>query len=126
MANSKYIAGLVGPTLIAVTLSEIVNPDIWRAVTAPVTYQAGLLAFVASLSIVRAHNRWMIGWPVVLTLVGWFGVLGGLGRMFATEAAQQSAGDASTALAMEVALLAVGLFLTFKAYAPDRDGAAGR
>jgi prepilin signal peptidase PulO-like enzyme (type II secretory pathway) len=116
MADSKYIAGLVGPTLIAVTLSEIVNPDIWRAVTAPDTYQAGLLAFVGGLAIVRAHNIWTLRWPVVLTLVGWFGVAGGLARMVATEAARQSAGDASTALGMEAALLGVGLFLTFKAY----------
>jgi prepilin signal peptidase PulO-like enzyme (type II secretory pathway) len=126
MADSKYIAGLVGPTLIAVTLSEIVNPDIWRAVTAPDTYQAGLLAFVGGLAIVRAHNIWTLRWPVVLTLVGWFGVAGGLARMFLTEAARQSAGDASIALGLEAALLGVGLFLTFKAYAPGGQGAADR
>jgi prepilin signal peptidase PulO-like enzyme (type II secretory pathway) len=125
MADSKYVASLVGPTLIAVTLSEIVNAEIWRAVTAPDTYQAGLLAFVGGLAVVRAHSVWTRRWPVVLTLVGWFAVAGGLARMFLTEAARQSAGDATTALGLEVALLGVGLFLTFKAFAPERGGAGG-
>jgi hypothetical protein len=42
--------------------------------TAPDTYQAGLLAFVGDLAVVRAHNVWTRRWPFLLTLVGWFGV----------------------------------------------------
>ena len=125
VANSKQIAGLVGPTLVAVTGSEMVNPQIWEAVTAPVTYQAGMLLFVAGLSIVRAHNRWLIGWPVVLTLVGWFGVIAGLLRMFVTEAAQRSAANGATALGFEIAILVVGAFLTFKALVTRADETEG-
>jgi hypothetical protein len=124
MANSNDVAGLVGPTVVAVTLSEIVNPDVWRAVTAPAVYQSGLLLFVGGLSIVRAHNVWTRRWPVVLTLVGWFGVVAGLGRMFATDLARQGAADASAAFAIEAVLLVVGAFLTFKAYAPAGGGGA--
>lgn len=119
MTNSKRIAGLVGPTLIAVTSSEMVNPHVWDAIIAPVTYQSGMLLFIAGLSIVRAHNHWTVSWPVVVTLVGWFGVFAGLGRMFATEIAQQSAKNASTAFAFEIGLLAIGVFLTFRAYSRE-------
>jgi hypothetical protein len=122
MPDSRYIAGLVGPGLAAVTLSEIVNAEIWRGVSAPAVYQAGLMAFVAGLAIVRAHNVWTWGWPVLLTLVGWFFIAGGLARMFFTEAARQGAGDPAIAFATEAALLGVALFLTFKAYAPERGG----
>ncbi len=118
MPNSKQLAGLVGPILAAITLSEIVNPHIWTAVTGPVIYQAGMLAFVAGFSIVRAHNYWTTGWPVMITLVGWFGIFGGLGRMFATESALQAARNTSVAFAFEIVLLVIGLFLTFKAYGP--------
>ncbi len=121
MPNSRYIAGLVGPALAAVTLSEIVNAEIWRGVSAPAVYQAGLMAFVAGLAIVRAHNVWTRAWPVLLTLVGWFFIAGGLARMFFTEAARQSAGDPAIAFATEVVLLGLALFLTFKAYAPERS-----
>ncbi len=120
MPDSKYIASLVGPTLAIVTLSEIVNPNIWHGVTAPAVYQAGLMAFAAGLAIVRAHNVWAWGWPVLLTLVGWFLVAGGLARMFFTEAARESASDPAVAFATEAVLLAVALVLTFKAYTPKR------
>ncbi len=45
------------------------------------------MLFVAGLSIVRAHNRWKDGWPVLVTLMGWFAILGGLARMFAPAGA---------------------------------------
>jgi hypothetical protein len=126
LSDSKKIAGLIGPTLIAVTSSEMLNPHVWDAIIEPVTYQSGMLLFVAGLLIVRAHNRWTVSWPVVVTLVGWFGVLAGLGRMFATEIAQQSAKNGSTALAFEIGLLAIGFFLTFKAYSREDTGAPER
>jgi len=118
VARSTQLAGLIGPTLIALTISEAMNARIWSANTAPGTYLAGTLWFVAGLSIVRAHNRWVRRWPVVVTLVGWFVLLFGLFRMFAPELAQRGAADASTALAGQIALLLVGIFLTFKAFRP--------
>ncbi len=120
MSDSKYIAGLVGPALAVVTLSELVNAKIWQGVSAPAVYQAGLAAFIAGLAIVHAHNVWTRAWPVLLTLVGWFLVAGGLARMFFTEAARQSAGEPALAFAMEAILFVIALVLTFKAYAPER------
>jgi hypothetical protein len=125
MANSKRIAGLVGPTLVAIATSEMVNPDIWSAVPAPVTYQAGTLAFVAGLAIVSAHNRWTWGWPtVIVTLVGWLAIGGGLFRMFAPALAQRSAQNAGAVLAVEIALLAIGIVLTFQAFRRHGDTSA--
>ncbi len=92
------------------------NPHIWAPVTAPVIYQAGLLSLVAGLSIASVDNRWTIGWPVTITLVGWIGVFGGLYRMFAPHSALEAARNSSAAFAIEIVLLAAGLFLTFKAY----------
>lgn len=121
MANSKQLAGLIGPTLIAVTLSEAMNLHIWANNIAPVTYLNGTLLFVAGLSIVRAHNRWT-GWPVMVTLVGWVGILGGLVRMFAPEAQQASRNTVT--FAVFAAIGAIGIVLTFKAYGRD-DGHTG-
>jgi hypothetical protein len=49
----------------------------------PHVYLSGTLLFVAGLAIVRAHNSWTPGWPVLITLVGWIAMLAGLGRMAA-------------------------------------------
>lgn len=116
MTNSKHIAGLVGPTLIALNLSEALNPHIWATVPTTQTYLAGALWFVAGLAIIRTHNHWIRGWPVVVTLVGWFIMLGGLGRMFFPEPVQQGSSNSSVVLAVQIVLLAIGIFLTFKAY----------
>lgn len=120
MTSSKHLAGLIGPTIIVLSLSEAMNLHIWANNIAPVTYLNGTLLFVAGLSIVRAHNRWTFGWPVMVTLAGWCAILGGLFRMFAPEAQQAGQNSATyTALAL---LFAYGTFLTFKAFSQkDKD-----
>ena len=120
MTNSKSIAGLLGPTLIAISISEWVNLRILWANTSPsVIYLNGALLFAAGLAIVRAHNRWTGKWPVLVTLIGWFLMLGGLVRMFAPVFAQREVENATGVYALLIVLLAVGIFLTFKAYGRD-------
>jgi hypothetical protein len=114
MADSKRIAGLIGPTLVALGASEAKNSRIWETNSAPLVYLNGLLLFVAGLSIVRVHNRWTRSWPVMVTLVGWVGILLGLFRMFAPEA-QQTRQSAPTTITTASLVGAIGLFLTFKA-----------
>lgn len=114
MADSKQIAGLIGPTMMALTVSEALNLHVWDDNSAPVTYLNGTLLFVAGLSIVRAHNRWGDGWPVMVTIAGWVALLGGMIRMFAPDAQQaRQNGFTYVVLAM---LFAVGTFLTCKAF----------
>ena len=61
MTNSRRIAGLIGPTLIAVTVKEWMNVEIFTSATGPSftphVYLNGTLLFVADL----AHNLWMRG-----------------------------------------------------------------
>jgi len=80
VTDSRRIAGLLGPSLIAISVTEAVNLRIWADVQPPVVYLSGVLLFVAGLAIVRAHNRWLFGWPVLVTIVGWLCLLGGLAR----------------------------------------------
>lgn len=117
MKDSKQIAGLLGPTLVAIAASEAMHLHIWAGNIAPITYLVGILLFVAGLSIVRAHNRWMRGWPVMVTLVGWIAILGGLFRMFAPEA-QRGLQNTPTfgVYVIDIVLFAIGTLLTFKAY----------
>jgi uncharacterized membrane protein YhaH (DUF805 family) len=120
MTNSTRIAGLVGPTAIAISITEWMNLDVFIAAIgpsfAPYVYMNGTLLFVAGLAIVRAHNLWIRGWPVLVTLVGWVAMLGGLGRMVAPVSAQQVGQNITVVYASLVALLAIGVVLTFKSY----------
>jgi len=120
MPNSKRIAGLVGPTLVAMLVSEfpLVQPQLYDAQIPPVVYLSGVLMFVGGLAIVRAHNHWARDWTVLVTLSGWFGLALGLFRMFAAGLYQRgSAGTSPTVfMALEGVLLVLGLIMTFKAY----------
>src|ERR1700724_838370 len=58
-------------------------------------FLSGILLFVAGLAIVRDHNVWVGGWPVLVTVLGWVAVLSGLLRMlFPTRLAQIAGGVA--------------------------------
>jgi hypothetical protein len=118
MENSRHIAGLLGPSIIAMTLSEALNAHIWVANIAPVIYFNGSVLFIAGLSIVHAHNRWIRSWPVIVTLVGWFVMLLGLFRMFAPELYLQGVQNASDMMTISSAIMLcpIGIYLTFKAY----------
>jgi hypothetical protein len=74
--------------MMAVAASEAINLHIWATNIAAVTYLNGTLLFVTGLSIIRIHNRWSAGWPVMITLVGWAALISGLFRMFAPSAQQ--------------------------------------
>jgi len=123
MANSKQIAGLVGPTLVAMLASEfpLVQPHLYDAQIPPVVYLSGVLMFVGGLAVVRAHNYWRRDWTVLVTLSGWFGVVLGLFRMFAASQYQRSSANtsATTFMVLEGILLAAATVMTFKAYSRD-------
>jgi len=121
MAETKHIARILGPTLVALSVSEAANPHIWIGVPATQVYLAGSLWLVAGLSIVCTHNRWSGGWPVLVTFMGWFAVVGGLFRMFAPEAAQRSVPGPFVLLALQVVLFAVGAFVTYKGFRHAND-----
>ena len=119
-AQSRRIAGLLGPTMIVMIVSEfpLMQPRLYDAQIPPVVYLSGVLMFVAGLAIVRAHNRWRANWTVLVTLAGWFALALGVVRMFAASVYQHSAATVGTPIfmAVESVLLVCGLVMTFKVY----------
>ena len=87
MPSSKTIAGLIGPTLIAIAVALLVNLESFPALAESVSrdllliFVSGVLMFVAGLAIVRVHNRWEADWTVLVTVLGWIALIGGLARM---------------------------------------------
>src|SRR5262245_14196002 len=120
MANSRQIAGLVGPTLLAALVSEfpLVQPHLYDTQIPPVVYLSGVLAFVAGLAIVRAHNHWVRDWTLLVTLVGWFLLVLGLIRMFGAGRYRQIAAGTSSVvfMALEGILFLVALIITYQGY----------
>jgi hypothetical protein len=123
--TSKRIAGLIGPTLIAMAAS-VANPSLATVLIEqgsrdPVLiYVTGILMFVAGLAIVRAHNRWVAAWPMLVTALGWLALIGGLCRMLFPiqlgEAAAKIGPHTGLTLGAAAVLFVVGAFLSFQAY----------
>jgi len=126
MAMSKTIAGLMGPTLVALAASLFVNIDSISALVEPVSHDpalvmvSGVLSFVAGLAVVRVHNHWGSGWAVLVTILGWLLLIAGLIRMLfpiALSGLAASVGKNTGLIAGEaIVLLAIGAFLSYKAY----------
>jgi hypothetical protein len=129
VTTSKMIAGLMGPTLLAIAVAMLVNftllPEMAEQISrdAGVIFLSGILLFVAGVAIVRAHNIWTGGWPVLVTVLGWLAILSGLARMLfpirlagLAVAFAQKPGAIITSAAV---LLVLGAFLSIKAYSRD-------
>jgi hypothetical protein len=126
MPDSKSIAALIGPTLVAVALAMLFNlsfvPALARQVSeAPaLIFISGLLLFVAGLAIVRAHNIWRAGWEVLVTVCGWLALIGGLSRLlFPFQFAGFASGlseSTGAVIAILLVLLALGFVLSIKGW----------
>ena len=120
MTSSQQIAGLLGPSLMVTIASEfpLVQPHLYDEQIPPVVYLSGLLAFVAGLAIVRAHNFWRRDWTLLVTSSGWVLLALGLVRMFtAADYRQAAAGTTPTVfMLIEAPLFLAGLVMTVKAY----------
>ena len=114
MTDSKQLAGLIGPTMFALGVTEAINMDVFANQVATVVYLNGAILFLAGLAIVRAHNLWTWRWPVIITLTGWVALVGGLWRMAAPQAPQ--APESVLAYTVSTAVAAIGAILSFKAF----------
>jgi hypothetical protein len=122
--SSRQLAALIGPSLIALGVTEALNIDMFQDQIAPVVYLNGTILFVAGLALIRSHNRWTWRWPILITLTGWILLAGGLYRMIAPAAPQAPANAAS--FAMFAAIAAIGLFLSCKGYRPESSQAGAQ
>jgi hypothetical protein len=117
MTNSRQLARLIGPTMVALGATEALNLDMFADQIAPVVFLDGTILFVAGLALVGAHNLWGWKWPLLITLTGWALLLGGLYRMIAPDAPQ--APQNAMSYTMFAALGAPGLLLSYKGYGRD-------
>lgn len=116
---SRTIARIVGPSCIALAVTEWMNMDIFVQQTAPVVYLNGTLLLVGGVAILQAHNRWSLGWPLLVTLTGWVIAVLGLLRMISPQGAQAQEGLTTNLIFL--ALVVLGAALTFRGYFRGND-----
>jgi hypothetical protein len=85
--TSLFLARLLGPILVVLAVGLTAFQDSWRAMakefiaSRPLIFMSGFLTLLGGLAIVNTHNVWHGGWPVIITVLGWLAVIGGVVRM---------------------------------------------
>lgn len=127
MTNAELIVGFAGPLFMAVAVALLINR---RTVAGLVTgvlngpefiFFSGIFTLLAGLAIVRVHNIWSAEWTVLVTVLGWLCIVGGVIRIIWPEHVSAMRGGMikgeNTLTAWALVTLLLGAFLTAKGYA---------
>ena len=126
MGYSTFPARIIGPLALAVGIGGLLDRAAIRGIAATLArepapiFVLGALDLAVGLAILQVHNLWVPDWRILVTLVGWFGLVRGLVRILVpTRLAARAApklldsGFAGIALAVTAAY---GLVLTACGY----------
>lgn len=126
MSTTYFIATVLGWYLVIMSLLLIFKRHIVTSAMRDVMAQPGLLLVMAfitliiGLLLVVSHNIWVMGWPVIVTIIGWLAVISGIIRLFCPEFIHRTWNkmvDKPHAFTVAgVIILIIGLFLLFEVY----------
>ena len=83
--------------LLAIGLAVLLNHAAFRTLAEQflhsyaLIFLAGVMTLVAGLALVLAHNLWVSDWRVIITILGWLGVIGGFVRVVLPQQVEASA-----------------------------------
>jgi len=84
MDSSILLARLMGPYIILIGASLMLNQKIFRKImedfpkNPSLVFITGLLTFVAGLATLLFHNMWVADWRVLITIFGWIALIKGI------------------------------------------------
>jgi hypothetical protein len=128
MPPAVFIARLAGPLFLVAGVGILLDGAVYSAMIAEAVrsptliYFSGLSAFVPGLAILNVHHTWTADWRVIITILGWLLVIGGVVRIALPQTTASLAGTlySGAAVLPVVAVISVvlGAFLSFEGYRP--------
>lgn len=117
---------IFGLYFLAIGLAFLLNPTRVKNVyltmmdNDALLYLGGIVAVLMGATIVSLHNIWVMGLPVIITLIGWLSLMKGTGLLFCSRFAQTFSfmfqkSDLFFRL-LGVVLSLFGLFLTYQGW----------
>lgn len=125
MQTSIFLARLLGPLLLILGVSLLVNGRAFRAMAKELVDSAllvtvfGVMDFAAGLAIVLTHNVWVASWRVLVTLIGWLLLIRGAVRILVPDVRRYAAkyiGDRRLYTVSSAVLVILGLVLCYFGY----------
>ncbi|MDP3705476.1 MAG: hypothetical protein Q8R24_06155 [Legionellaceae bacterium] len=124
--GSISLGAVMGWFLVVMSLHLLFKVDHMRAVMADINMHPGLffifsvITLVFGLILVTGHNIWVMGWPVIVTLLGWFILFNSLVRLLFPDTAMRLGRAFFThpgkMRILGVVLLIFGMLLLYHAY----------
>ena len=126
MPPATLTARLVGPLFVAIGLGILINPSFYNgaiieAVHSPtLVYLSGIASLIAGLAVLNAHRTWTADWRVIVTILGWLFVIGGIIRIVLPGVIENIwltvYSGPNALIVVAVIVLVVGAFLSFRGY----------
>ena len=126
MANSIFLARLMGPVFLLVGIALLANAAVYRAMVSEflashaLIFLSGMITLPAGLAIVLTHNVWTADWRILITILGWLLVIGGAVRLASPQRAaaigRTMFANPSTMNISTGITLAIGALLCFFGY----------
>jgi uncharacterized membrane protein len=126
MDTSILLARLIGPYIIVIGASLILNQKIFRQIiedfpkNPSLVFVTGLLTFVTGLATVLFHNIWVADWRLIITIFGWLVLIKGVflvvlpGTLI--KATKIYSDNFKLVLIPWGVMILIGIFLTIKGY----------
>ena len=119
MGTSIFLAKLIGPVCLVIGLALLINRAAFRTLAGEflnspaLMFLSGVITLLAGLAIVLTHNVWTADTRILITILGWLAVIGGVVRILAP---QRAAAIGRTMLATPFTLcISAGVYLLFVA-----------
>ncbi|WP_239005303.1 hypothetical protein [Legionella sp. MW5194] len=126
MTSTYFLAAVIGWYLVIVSLIVLLRQRLMAGLVSDILSQRALLFFmglvslVIGLLLVISHNVWVMGWPVIITLIGWLAIIAGIIRMAFPDVSlrmgQWWQRRPVAFMVIAVVYLLIGLFLLYQVY----------
>jgi hypothetical protein len=121
---------LAGPLLVIVGIGMLANLSIYQAMiseflhSTALVYLSGVMTLLGGLAIVNVHNSWRAEWPLIVTILGWLMVIGGIVRIALPQVTVRLGasiyGSPAAIIVVAIIGLVIGAYLTFVGYLRSR------
>lgn len=127
MITTNFLATVIGWYLVIMSILLLCKRElIVSAINELMTQRAtmllvGIMTFIVGLLLVVSHNVWVMAWPVVVTIIAWLTLIGGLIRLFCPDTVhkiwKRVIDKPVKIVVCGIISLIVGLFLLYNVYA---------
>lgn len=124
---SEILAKIFGLYFLALGLALIINPHRFKKIYQQIAEDENFLLLSAFLAlwigafVVSVHNLWFFQWPVIITILGWWGLIKGFAFLIFPDSIKLFSFIQNRAnyfyQGIGVIYLILGLFLAYKGWA---------